>query len=216
MTGDWQQQWAPTDDPEMVELRDPLSQCAVQIARPDSAELPAEFLVELETLVFQWENPATQAAADAYLALRGEREHLAILRGLSWLCALWAVVCETRLGKPADAIIRDLDYRGGRRVIHSEDEAIVWDGLTHRVRLGALAALTEDPRAVAAYRAACTDPADIAPALVQHTLIHLDGFSQDMQRHDLTARGLAAAVITNTGPGTGRRRRLCFRPAHPM
>ncbi|MBU3060345.1 hypothetical protein KO481_02265 [Nocardia sp. NEAU-G5] len=216
MDRDSQHDWVPTEDPEMVELRDPLSRWGVRIVRPDSTELPGEFLVELEALVFEWEDTATQAGADAYLALRGVQEQQSILRGLSWLCALWAVVCEARLGKPADSIIRDLDYRGGRRTIHTAQEAERWEGMTRRVRLGALAALTEDPRAVAAYRVACTDPADIARALIEHTLVHLDGFSQDMQRHNLTARGLAAAVISHTSPGDGPRRRLCFRPAHPI
>jgi hypothetical protein len=216
MIEDEQQLWVPTDDPGMIEMRDPVARSAVRIVRPDFNELPGEFLVDLESLVFQWENPATQAAADAYLALRGGPERLTILRGLSWLCALWAVVCETRLGKPADAIVRDLDYLGGRRVLRTADDARLWEGMTRRVRLGALAALTEDPRAAAAYHAACTDPCDIAPALIRHTLIHLDGFSQDMQRHNLTARGLAEAVITNTSPGAGPRRRLCFRPAHAL
>ena len=216
MDRDSQHDWVPTDDPEMIELRDPVSRWGVRIVRPDSSELPGEFLTELESLVFQWENTSTQASADAYLALRGAREQIVILRGLSWLCALWAVVCETRLGKAADTIIRDLDYRGGRRSIHTAEEARLWEGMTQRVRLGALAALTEDPRAVAAYRAACTDPPDIAPALIGHTLVHLDGFSQDMQRHNLIARGLAAAVISHTSPGAGPRRRLCFRPAHPL
>ena len=208
--------WIRTGDPAMVELRDPLSRCAVGIVRPDENELPGEFLVELETLVFQWENVNTQASADAYLALRGPDERIDLLRGLSWLCALWAVVCETRLGKSADNIIRDLDYRGGRRVIRSADQGRLWENLTQRVRLGALAALTEDPRAVAAYHTACTEPAGIAADLIQHTLIHLDGFSQDMQRHGLTARGLAAGVIAHTRPSTGPRKRLCFRPAHPI
>ena len=206
--------WIPTADPAMVELRDPLSQRAVGIVRPDEAELPGDFLIELEILVFQWEDTTTQASADAYLALRGAQERITILRGLSWLCALWAVVCETRLGKSADNIIRDLDYRGGRRVIRNADQARLWESLTQRVRLGALAALTEDPRAVAAYRVACTEPAGIAADLIRHTLIHLDGFSQDMQRHGLSARGLAAGVVTNTRADAGPRERLCFRPAH--
>jgi hypothetical protein len=212
---DSQHDWVPTGDPEMIELRDPVSRRAVVIARPDAAELPGKFLVELESLVFQWEDTATQAAADAYLALRDTRDLIRILRGLSWLCALWAVVCETRLGKPADNILRDLDYRGGRRTVDTAEQARLWEGMTQRARLGGLAALTEDPRAVASYRTACTDPPDIAPALIQHTLILLDGLSQDMQRHQLIARGLAAAVIAHTEPGTGPRRRLCFRPAHP-
>ncbi|MGY2062770.1 hypothetical protein ACW9HQ_48465, partial [Nocardia gipuzkoensis] len=96
------------------------------------------------------------------------------------------------------------------------EEARIWTGLTQRVRIGALAALTEDPRAASDYRRACTDPPDVAPMLIRHTLIHLDGFSQDMYRHHIEARGLAAAVVENTSPSTGTRRRLCFRPSHPV
>jgi hypothetical protein len=215
MTGH-EHEWLRTADPAMVELRDPLSQRAVRIVRPDDAELPGDFLVELETLVFQWEDTTTQASADAYLALRGAQDRIAILHGLSWVCALWAVVCETRIGKPADNIIRDLDYRGGRRILHTADQERVWESLTQRVRLGALAALTEDPRAVAAYHEACTEPPGIAARLIRHTLIHLDGFSQDMQRHDIPARGLVAGVIGHTEPGSGPRGRLCFRPAQAL
>ena len=214
MTGH-EHHWIPTTDPAMVEMRDSLSRRAVGIVRPDEGELPGDFLLDLEALVFQWEDTTTQASADAYLALRGPQERIDILHGLSWLCALWAVVCETRLGKSADNIIRDLDYRGGRRVLRTAEQARAWESMTQRVRLGALAALTEDPRAVTAYRTACTESDDVAADLIRHTLIHLDGFSQDMQLHGLAARGLAAAVIANTKP-SDRRRRLCFRPAHEL
>ncbi|WP_460697359.1 hypothetical protein [Nocardia thraciensis] len=204
--------WVPTGEADMVELRDPVSGRAVQIVRPASDELSGELLVETEELVFRWANLSTQAGAEAEL---DSRDTPSVLRTLSWLGALWAVVCETRLGKSADAIIRDLDYRGGWRQIRGADEARLWDGLTQRVRLGALAALTEDPRAVEAYRSACVDPPDVGPVLVQHTLIHLDAFSQDMRRHKLHARGLAAALVAHTDPLPAPRRRLCFRPAHP-
>ncbi|MFF0489371.1 hypothetical protein ACFYTQ_10160 [Nocardia sp. NPDC004068] len=203
-----------TADADMVELRDLVSGRAVRIGRPDVEDLPGGFLIEVESLVFRWVNLDTHDEAEEELGTR--REPLHTLRALSWLCALWAVVCETRLGKPADDIIRDLDYRGGWRRIRSAEEARVWSGLTQRVRIGALAALTEDPRAAADYRRACTEPPDVAPMLIRHTLIHLDGFSQDMGRHDIEARGLAAAVVEHTSPSAGRRRRLCFRPSHPL
>ncbi|WP_280268559.1 hypothetical protein [Nocardia wallacei] len=203
--------WVPTGEADMVELRDPVSGRAVQIVRPASDELSGESLVETEGLIFRWANLATQAEAETEL---GRREATAVLRTLSWLFALWAVVCETRLGKSADSIIRDLDYRGGWRQIRNADEARLWDGLTQRVRLGALAALTEDPRAVEAYRRACTEPPEVGPILVRHTLIHLDAFSQDMQLHELHAQGLVAALVAHTDPLPAPRRRLCFRPAH--
>ncbi len=196
----------------MVELHDLESGYAVRIVRPAEDELPGDLLVDTEELVFRWANLGTHARADNEI---GELDTMPILYALSWLCALWAVVCEARLGKSAGSIIRDLDYRGGWRRIETAEDADLWDGLTQRVRLGALAALTEDPRAVEAYYRARTDPPDVGPTLVRHTLVHLDGFSQDMQRHDLQAQGLAAAISAHTDPLPGPRRRLCFRPPYP-
>ncbi|MBB5913533.1 hypothetical protein BJY24_002400 [Nocardia transvalensis] len=197
----------------MVELRDLVSGRVVHIVRPDEAELPGSLLTDAEDLVFRWAGLGTHAQADSEIA---SVDTDAMLLALSWLCALWAVVCETRLGKSAGNIIRDLDYRGGWRTINTAEEASLWRSLTQRVRLGALAALTEDPRAVESYQRACTDPPEIGPALLRHTLIHLDAFSQDMQRHDLPAQGLAAAVVAHTEPLNEPRRRLCFRPSQPL
>ncbi|MBF6333271.1 hypothetical protein [Nocardia transvalensis] len=205
--------WVPTDESDMVELQDLVSARVVRIGRPDVDDLPGGLLLDIESLVFRWAYLETHDEAEEEIETR--REPLHTLRALSWLCALWAVVCETRLGKPADDIIRDLDYRGGWRQIRNAEQARIWDGLTQRVRIGALAALTEDPRAAADYRRACTEPPDVGPMLIRHTLIHLDGFSQDMQRHDIEARGLAAAVVKHTSPSPGPRRRLCFRPSQP-
>ncbi|MFI5781278.1 hypothetical protein [Nocardia sp. NPDC051570] len=206
--------WVRTADADMVELRDLVSGRAVRIGRPDVDDLPGGFLTEIESLVFRWVNLDTHDEAEDELETR--REPLHTLRALSWLCALWAVVCETRLGKPADDIIRDLDYRGGWRRLRTAEEARIWAGLTQRVRIGALAALTEDPRAASDYRRACTEPPEVGPMLIRHTLVHLDGFSQDMYQHDIEARGLAAAVVEHTSPSPGTRRRLCFRPSHPV
>ncbi|WP_280256590.1 hypothetical protein [Nocardia wallacei] len=205
--------WEPTGEADMVELQDLASGRAVQLVRPAADELPGELLADTEELVFRWASLGTHAQAEAEL---GDLHPPSTLLALSWLCALWAVVCETRLGKSAGDIIRDLDYRGGWRKIRTDEEAHIWNGLTQRVRLGALAALTEDPRAVESYYRARTDPPDIGPALVRHTLIHLDAFSQDMQLHDLQARGLAATLVAHTDPLPGPRRRLCFRPSHPL
>ncbi|KZM68571.1 hypothetical protein IU500_11690 [Nocardia terpenica] len=204
--------WVPTGESDMVELRDLRSGRAVQIVRPDDADLPGDLLLEIESLVFRWSNRTTHAEAEADLAVRWEA--VDSLRAMSWLCALWAVVCETRLGKSADDIIRDLDYRGGWRTLRTAEDAQLWEGLTQRVRLGALAALTEDPRAAQAYYEACVESTDVGSALLRHTLIHLDALGQDMRRHDIDPRGLATAVVTHTMPNAGRRRRLCFRPSH--
>jgi hypothetical protein len=204
--------WVPTDDAGLVELQDLVSGWSVQIGRPDVDDLPGGLLVDIEALVFCWADLTTQTEAETVLA---EREPVHTLRAMSWVLALWAVVCETRLGKPADAILHDLDYQGGWRRDHTADEAHTWRALTQRVRIGGLAALTEDPRAVATYRRACTEPADVAPLLLRHTMIHLDAFSQDMQRHRLPPHGLVAELVAHTSPTAGPRRRLCFRPAYP-
>ncbi|MEU6561753.1 hypothetical protein [Nocardia nova] len=199
----------------MVGLRDPVSGRAVEIVRPDDEDLPEALLRRVERLVFEWANLLTQYDAWSQIHALHRREPETVLRALSWLLALWAVVGETRVGKPADAIIRDLDYRGGWRETETAEDERVWIGLTQRVRLGGIAALTEDPRAVRAYYEACTESVDIGPLLLQHTLIHLDALSQDMDRAGIRARGLAAAVLDHTAPDPGPRRRLCFRPSRP-
>ncbi|MBF6144283.1 hypothetical protein [Nocardia nova] len=205
--------WVATAETDMVELRDPVSGRAVEIVRPSDEDLPAPLLREVETLVFDWANLLTQYEAWSDLHTLYRREPDTVLWALSWLLALWAVVGETRTGKPADAIIRDLDYRGGWRDLRNAEDERVWTGLTQRVRLGGIAALTEDPRAVRAYHDACVEPADIGPILLRHTLIHLDALSQDMDRAGMRARGLASAVLDHTAPDPGPRRRLCFRPS---
>ncbi|NKY88975.1 hypothetical protein [Nocardia veterana] len=199
----------------MVELRDPVSGRSVEIVRPSDRDLPAPLLREVDTLVFDWANLLTQYEAWSDLHTLYRREPDAVFRSLSWLLALWAVVGETRTAKRADAIIRDLDYRGGWRESRDAEDERIWIGLTQRVRLGGIAALTEDPRAVRAYHDACADPPDIGPILLRHTLIHLDALSQDMVRAGIPARGLAAAVLDHTTPDPGPRRRLCFRPSRP-
>ena len=207
--------WVVTTETDMVELHDPTSARAVEIVRPSEEDLPAELLREIETLVFEWANLLTQYDAWSDLHRLARRDPDAVFWALSWLLALWAVVGETRTAKPADAIIRDLDYRGGWRELHSAEDERIWTGLTQRVRLGGIAALTEDPRAVRAYQDACDEPGDIAPMLLRHTLIHLDALSQDMDRAGMRAHGLASAVLDHTEPDHGPRRRLCFRPSRP-
>ncbi|MBO0853376.1 MAG: hypothetical protein J2P18_06365 [Nocardia sp.] len=197
----------------MVELRDLISGRSVEIVRPSEQELPEALLREIETLLFEWSNLMTQD--DAWSDIRDLLDHdpEGVFLALSWMLALWAVIGETRIGKPADAIIRDLDYRGGWREERSGVDERMWMGLTQRVRLGGIAALTEDPRAVHAYHEACTQPADIGPILLQHTLIHMDALAQDMDRAGMRADGLAAAVLDHTEPDLAPRRRLCFRPS---
>jgi hypothetical protein len=111
MIGD-SHRWVSTTEADMVELQDLVSMRGVQIVRPDEDELPGEVLADVEELMFRWANLNTQAGAEEEL---GEWDPVELLTALSWMCALWAVVCETRLGKPADAIVHDLDYRGGWR-----------------------------------------------------------------------------------------------------
>lgn len=199
----------------MVELHDHASGRAVEIVRPDEQDLPATLLRDVEALVFDWANLLTQYEAWADIHTLARRDPDGVFWALSWLLALWAVAGEARTGKPADAIIRDLDYRGGWRELHNADDERLWTGLTQRVRLGGIAALTEDPRAVRAYQDACAEPLDIEPLLLRHTLIHLDALSQDMDLAGMRARGLATAVLDHTSPHRGPRQRLCFRPSRP-
>lgn len=104
-----------------------------------------------------------------------------------------------------------LGYRGERRRTETPEDEYMWNALDQRVRIGVLAALTEDEQAVRAYREAATVPPGAAPVLARHTLTVMDGFSQDMLRNGLNAKGMVAAFAERTRP-TGRPRR-CFGPA---
>lgn len=207
--------WTPTPDASTLELHDAVSGRTALVVRPDEDDLPGDLLVHVESVAFRWANLATQTEAEPDVEALGRTDALRSLRALSWLLAFWAVVSETRFGTSALEIIRGVDYRGPWRRDRTPADTKMWEALTQRVRIGALAALSDDPRAVNAYLRAATEPANIGPALIRHTLIVLDGFSQDMQGHGVGPRGLVAAFVAGTSPATSTGRRRSFHAAKP-
>jgi hypothetical protein len=205
--------WRPTPDAGALELHDVVSGRSALVVRPVEDDLPGDLLVHVESVAFRWANLVTQAEAEHDVEALGGMTALRSLRALSWLLSLWAVVSEARSGTSAIDIARSVDYQGPWRRDRTADDAHMWEALTQRVRIGALAALTDDPEAMNAYRRAATEPSNVGPILVHHTLIVLDGFSQDMRRHDLDPRGLVAAFVAGTSPVTGTSRRRSFHPA---
>jgi len=153
----------------------------------------------------------THDEADREIRTLVKDEPLRVLTGLSWVLGLWCVLCEVRTGMSAIAGARTLDYRGEWRRVDTPEEQRMWNVLTQRVRIGVLAALSEDERAAHAYREAVTVPANVAPVLARHTLVLMDGFSQDMLNNGLNAKGLIGSFAQRTRPTTRPRR--CFGPA---
>jgi hypothetical protein len=203
--------WVIVPEGDSLELLDPVSGRSATVVRPPADVLAMPDLVRLERLGLAWGNLLTAPEADRELAALVDAGPLPVLTGLSWIIALWCVLCETRTGMSAVDGARTLDYRGERRRTGAPQDERMFDALNQRVRVGVLAALTEDGQAVAAYRQAVTVPENVAPVLARHTLLVMDGFSQDMLRNGLNPRGLIASFADRTGPTTRPRR--CFGPA---
>jgi hypothetical protein len=203
--------WVTVAEADSLELLDPVSGRSIVVVRPAEDMLAMEDLVWLEQLVFAWANLLTQRDADRELAALVKAEPLAVLTGLSWILAVWCVLTEVRTGTSADDVARALDYQGPWRRAETADEELMWTALNQRVRIGVLAALTEDERAIAAYKQVVTVPSNAAPVLLRHTLVTMDGFSQDMLRNGVNAKGLIASFAERTGITIRPRR--CFNRA---
>lgn len=200
--------WVTTPDEDSLELFDPLTGRSALVVRPPDDVLVMDSLVRLEGLATAWGSLVTQEEADRELLALLHAEPYETFVGLSWMVALWCVACEVRTGISAVEGARGLDYHGPWRPADDPEAARLWQALTQRVRIGVLAALTEDERAVDAYREATTTPANVGPALLRHTVVLMDGFFQDMRRNGLDPRGLIASFAAQTRPTTRPRR--CF------
>ena len=200
--------WVPLAESDALELVDPVSRRSTVVVRPPDDVLAMDHLVRLEQLGFAWCNVLTQHEADVELKAL---EPLPVLTGLNWILALWCVACEVDTGISAADGARTLDYRGGWRTEQSAGDEAMWNALAERARIGVLAALTEDDRAVDAYRRAAIDPPPVTAALLRYTVLLFDGFSQDMMGNQLNPKGLVASFAAQTRPTASPRR--CFRPS---
>jgi hypothetical protein len=207
--------WSRTDSSDALDLVDLASGRMARVGRPAESILPGALLADAESLTFRWANLVTQADAAREADLRHGNDPPRLLRALSWLLAFWAVTAETRFGGSAPDVIRSVDYRGPWRRDATAQDAHMWEALTQRVRIGALAALTADPQAVDAFHRATSEPPNVGPVLVRHTLIVLDGFSQDMLNNEINPRGLIATFVANTTPAAPSGPSSSFQPSRP-
>jgi hypothetical protein len=190
--------WQTLPDAGSLALVDAASRRAVAITQPYGHALTMDDVVEIEHLVTCWTGGLYRADAERALRerLAGDPERL--LRGLGWLLAMWAVAVHVRTGQPPTAIVRALSYRGVWRSEQTPYTEYVWETLTDRVRLGALAALTGDPATATAFDEAIRHPPGIAEALMRLSLELMGTITEEMRLYDLDPAGLARALSLYT------------------
>jgi hypothetical protein len=185
---------------DTAEIEDRRTGRVASIRRPaQSLTSPAE-LGALEGVVRAWRNPVREGDAeielDGLAAARPER----VVYGLLWLLGLWCSLVGARVGADVEQeCVGTLDYRGVRRELSGLDDQ-GWATLTQLVRRGVVAALHGEDEAAEYLRIVGT----LFPGLGmlrRHLLILADGFSQDMERNDLTPWGAAAHLIHSAGWG---------------
>jgi hypothetical protein len=190
--------WQTLPDAGSLALVDAASRRAVAITQPCTHELSMDDVVEIEQLVTSWTEGPYRADAEHALFERLTADPERLLRALSWLLAMWAVAVHVRTGQPPTTIVRALTYRGVWRSEQTPYTEHVWETLTERVRLGALAALTGDPATIGAFQAAISHPPGIGEVLMRHSLELMRTINEDMRLHNLDPAGLARALSLYT------------------
>ncbi|WP_439680739.1 hypothetical protein [Embleya sp. MST-111070] len=203
--------WVRTAHADSLEIVDPESGRSAVVVRPDEDVLVMDDLVRLDRLASAATNLAASPDAHRELIDLVEAEPLPVLTGLSWIIALWCVACEVRTGMSAIEGARGLDYHGAWRRTPTSDDEHMWNALTQRVRIGVLAALSEDEQARRAFAQAIANPPGVARALAHHTVVLMDGFRQDMTSNGLRPQHLLTTFAEHTHPTTHPRR--CFTPS---
>jgi hypothetical protein len=190
--------WQTLPEAGSLALVDAASRRAVAVTQPCTHDLSMDDVVEIEHLVTTWTEGPYQTDAEQALLERLSTSPERLLRALTWLLAMWAVAVHVRTGQPPTAIVRALSYRGVWRSEQTPYTEQVWEALTERVRLGALAALTGDPATDAAFDDAIRHPPGIAEALMRHSLDLMRAVNDDMRLHNLDPAGLARALSIYT------------------
>jgi hypothetical protein len=190
--------WQTLPDAGSLALVDAASRRAVAITQPCTQELTMNDVVEVEQLVTAWTEGPYRADAERALQERLASDPERLLRALCWLLAMWAVAVHVRTGQPPTAIVRGLSYRGVWRSEQTPFTEHVWEQLTERVRLGALAALTGDPAIAAAFNGAIRYPGGLADVLLSHVLDLLRTINGEMRTYNLDPAGLAQALSLYT------------------
>ncbi len=190
--------WQTLHDVGALALVDTASQRAAAVARPCTPELDITDIVEAERLVQAWADTTTRQEAEEALATRLQVDAVRILQSLSWLLAMWAVTLHLRTGEQPHMVIRSLTYRGvwrGAQAPHAEG---VWESLSERIRVGALAALTGDTETTSAFRLAIQRPPGIAEVLLHHALVVMDDLARSMHAIGVDPTDLARTLAVYT------------------
>ncbi|WP_239309354.1 MULTISPECIES: hypothetical protein [unclassified Frankia] len=190
--------WQTLHDAGALALVDTASHRAAAVARPCTPELDIADIVEAERLVQAWADASTRRAAEEALAGRLAADSTRLLRSLSWLLAMWAVTLHLRTGEQPHTVIRSLTYRGVWRSAEAPHCEGVWESLSQRVRVGALAALTGDSDAAHAFRLAICQPPGIAEVLLHHALSVMGDLARNMHAIGIDPTDLARTLAAYT------------------
>ncbi|WP_131747363.1 hypothetical protein [Frankia sp. Cppng1_Ct_nod] len=190
--------WQTLYDTGALALVDTASRRAAAVTRPCTPELDITDIVEAERLVQAWVDAATQAEAEEALAGRLASDAGRLLRALSWLLAMWAVTLHLRTGEQPTAIIGSLRFCGVWRSAEAPFAEKVWESLSQRVRIGALAALTGDTDATYAFTRAISQPSGIAEVLLRHALVVMNDLVRNMRDLGIDPTDLARTLAAYT------------------
>ncbi|KLL12358.1 MULTISPECIES: hypothetical protein [Protofrankia] len=190
--------WQTLHDVGALALVDTDSQRAAAVVRPCTPELDITDIVEAERLVQAWVNATTRQEAEAALATCLRVDAVRLLQSLGWLLAMWAVTLHLRTGEQPHMVIRSLTYRGVWRGAQAPLSEQVWESLSERIRVGALAALTGDAEIANAFRQAVQRPVGIAEVLLHHALVVMDDLARSMHAIGVDPTNLAQTLAVYT------------------
>lgn len=189
---------------DTVEIEDRRTGRVASVRRPAESLTRGSELIALEGMVHAWCNPVREEDAERELDRLAAGRPERVLYGLLWLLGLWCSLVGARVGADVEqACVGTLDYRGVRRELSGLDDE-GWATLTQLVRRGVVAVLHDEGEAAEYLRTMATLIPGLG-SLRRHLLTLADGFSQDMERNDLTPWGAAAHVIRTAGWEDGGR-----------
>ncbi|WP_026310719.1 hypothetical protein [Parafrankia elaeagni] len=203
--------WQTLPDTGALALVDTSSRRAAALARPHPRELPMIDVVDMERLVVSWLSRQNRFAAEQQLVERVEDDPHRTMSALTWLLAMWTVTIHLRTGRPPAAVIAAMSYRQVWRSPEAPQSERVWETLTDRIRLGALATLTSDARSAVEFHSHVDNPRGMGAVLVRHALGIMAGMADDMRTIGVDPQDMAGTLALYTidpdGPTVP-----CFRP----
>jgi hypothetical protein len=184
----------------LISFTDPRTGRRVLLPELDPDRLSVYEYARLEALARRWCRPATRRAALAELDSIRSTDPAATIYGFSWLLATWALMREARTGVPAQQLICGLDGDEARRYEAGQRAHELWDWLNHTVRMDALAVLASGGTFGSQLDSLTVRPAGIDQLLVQHQLVMVDAFAQDLARLGLDPWGAGEFVWGDVTP----------------